>query len=99
MSGMSISASSPDRPPADETLVREDTPELRGVAARHGITALRYASPGRLVGRVDPDRDSLDAAAFDIEATELLGAVVMLFSDRVLSKPNVSPDLVAAQSL
>lgn len=79
--------------------MRAHVAHLCDVAARHGIAALRYASPGRLVGRVDATRDPLDVAAFDIEASELLGAVVMLFSDQVLSNPNVSPDLVTAYAL
>jgi len=48
------------------------------------------------VGRVAGDRDALDTADFEIAARALLGADVGLFSDRVLLKPHVSPDLVAA---
>ncbi|MGH3789961.1 MAG: hypothetical protein ACRDQ9_04030 [Pseudonocardiaceae bacterium] len=47
----------------------------------------------------DPDRDSLDVADFELAAVRLLGADVHLYSDRVLSKVNVSPDLVAPQPL
>lgn len=71
--------------------------ELRSLAAQHGISRLRFASPGRLVGHVAADRDALDTADFEIAARSLLGAEVGLFSDRVLDKPHVSPDLVAAQ--
>lgn len=39
----------------------------------------------------------LDTADFEIAARALLGAEVGLFSDRVLGKPHVSPDLIAAQ--
>lgn len=72
--------------------------ELQGLAAQYGITALRFASPGRLVGHVADGRDTLDIVDFDL-ARELLGAQVSLFSDAVLTKPNVSPDLVAAEPL
>jgi hypothetical protein len=84
---------------ADEALVHAHADELRALAARYGISDLRFASPGRLVGSVKPDRDLYDVAGFDADASDLLGASVALFSDRVLSKPNVSPDLVAAHAL
>lgn len=84
---------------ADAELVHAYADALTDLAIQHGITNLRFASPGRLVGTVDPHRDLMDVAAFDVAATDLLGAVVMLFSDRVLAKPHVSPDLVSAQPL
>jgi hypothetical protein len=60
---------------------------------------LRFASAGRLVGRVDGDRDLLDVAAFEAEAEDLLGAWVRLLSGAVVNKPNVSEDLVRAALL
>lgn len=84
-------------PPADEAAVRSRGEELRALAAHHGISELRFASPGRLVGHVAEDRDALDTADFEIAARALLGAEVGLFSDRVLGKPHVSPDLIAAR--
>ncbi|MGH8917888.1 MAG: hypothetical protein ACRD0H_06035 [Actinomycetes bacterium] len=36
-------------------------------------------------------------ADFELAAIHLLGAEVRLYSDRVLHKPHVSPDLVTAQ--
>ena len=84
-------------PPADEATVRRRGEELRALAAHHGVSVLRFASPGRLVGRVAEDKDALDTADFEIAARALLGAEVGLFSDRVLGKPHVSPDLIAAQ--
>ncbi|MDQ2845575.1 MAG: hypothetical protein M3Y77_04305 [Actinomycetota bacterium] len=84
-------------PPVDEPTVRRRVAELRALAARHGISELRFASPGRLVGHVAEDRDALDTADFEIAARTLLGAEVGLFSDRVLGNPHVSPDLLAAQ--
>lgn len=76
--------------------MRSHADELRALAARYGITELRFASSGRLVGRVAADRDALDTADFEIAARVLLRAEIGLFSDRVLRKPHVSPDLVAA---
>lgn len=84
---------------AAEALVRAHVDELRSLAARHGITSLRFASPGRLVGRVARDKDLLDVATFDADASDLLGATVMLFSEAVLANQNVSPDLVSARPL
>lgn len=95
---MSSSAVEPSLlPPADEETVRGRGDELRALAARHGISELRFASPGRLVGHVAEDRDALDTADFEIAARALLGAEIGLFSDRVLGKPHVSPDLRVAQ--
>jgi hypothetical protein len=93
---MTDSAVEPSLPPADEAAVRRHADELRALAARHGISQLRFASAGRLVGRVDEDRDAFDAADFEVAARQLLGADVGLFSDRVLNNEHVSPDLVAA---
>lgn len=84
-------------PPADEATVRGRGDELRTLAADHGISELRFASPGRLVGHVAEEMDALDTADFEIAARALLGAEIGLFSDRVLGKPHVSPDLLAAQ--
>lgn len=96
---MSNPAVEPSLPPVDETAVRAHAHQLRALAADYGITDLRFASIGRLVGHVAQDRDSLDVADFELAAIRLLGADVHLYSDRVLGKANVSPDLVAAQPL
>lgn len=84
-------------PPASEATVRRRSAGLRALAARYGISDLRFASPGRLVGHVADDKDALDTADFEIAARALLGAEVDLFSDRVLGKPHVSPDLITAR--
>lgn len=55
-------------PPADEPTVRRHGDELRNLAARYGTSALRFASPGRLVGFVTGDRDAFDTADFEIAA-------------------------------
>lgn len=84
---------------ANREVVEAHVDALRELAERHGITALRFASTGRLVGRVAADRDSIDVAEFELAAVELLGAELRLYSDAVLTKENVSPDLVAAEPL
>lgn len=96
---MSNPAVEPSLPPVDETAVRAHAHQLRALAADYGITDLRFASTGRLVGHVAEDRDALDVADFELAAVRLLGAEVRLYSDRVLAKRNVSPDLVAARPL
>jgi hypothetical protein len=99
---MTVSNLDPDLstlPPASESAVRARAGALHELAARYGITELRFASAGRLVGHVAEDRDALDTAAFEVEARKLLHAEVGLFPDRVLAKQNVSPDLVAARAL
>jgi hypothetical protein len=97
--GVSNPAVEPSLPPVDETAVRAHAEGLRLLAAGYGITDLRFASTGRLVGHVAEDRDTLDVADFELAAVRLLGAEVRLYSDRVLGKRNVSPDLVAARPL
>ncbi|MGH3505313.1 MAG: hypothetical protein ACRDQA_31130 [Nocardioidaceae bacterium] len=96
---MSNLAAEPSLPPADEATVRAHRAELRELAGRFGVTGLRFASPGRLVGRVAEDKDALDMADFELAARQLLGAEVGLYSDRVLSKPHVSRDLLVARPL
>lgn len=86
-------------PKADRRLLAAHGQALRRLALRHGITELRFASPGRLVGHVAEDRDALDVSAFELAAADLLGAEASLYSDAVTGKPNVSPDLVAAAPL
>lgn len=80
-------------------MVREHAAELTELARRYGIHDLRFASAGRLLGRVDTDRDLLDMAAFAAAAEQLLGEPVLLLSDAVLDKSNVSEDLVYARAL
>ena len=84
---------------ADEALVQSHAAELAQLAADHGISDLQFASTGRLIGHIADDRDMFDVAAFDVAAERLLGTSVLLLSDTVLSKPNVSADLVHARAL
>lgn len=69
------------------------------LAADYGTTGLRFASTGRLVGHLAQNRDTPDMADFELAAVRVLGAEVRLYSDRVLGKHNVRPDLVAARPL
>ena len=94
---VSVAANEPEG--ADEATVRARAVDLKRLGEVHGVRRLRFASPGRLVGHMDDDRDALDAMAFEAAATELLGAPVGLFSDGVLGKANVSVDLVYARAL
>lgn len=95
----SMSSPAAGRAGASEDTVRAHAAQLRALAATHGIHDLRFASPGRLVGRVDPDRDALDMAEFAAAAEQLLGAEVSLLSAAVLDKPNVSTDLLHARAV
>jgi hypothetical protein len=84
---------------AEEELVRAHAPRLKELAATCGITDLRYAGPGRLVGHVAEDRDFFDVADFQTAASEVLQAEVDLLSDEVLQNPHSSPDLHTAKPL
>lgn len=86
-------------PPANEQQVRSHAAQLVELAARHGITDLAFASPGRLRGHVTDDRDLFDVFEFQQAATNLLGAEVALYSDGALRNERVSPDLVNATPL
>jgi hypothetical protein len=86
-------------PPASEQQARSHAAELVALAARHGITGLAFASPGRLRGHVADDRDLFDIFEFQRAATDLLGAEVTVYSDGALRNRHVSPDLVAATPL
>ena len=96
---MSYAASEQTPNPASVELLRHHASDLFALAVRHGVSALRVAGPGRLVGHLADDRDSFDVADFETAAEAMLGAEVALFSDGVLGKQNVSPDLGAATPL
>ncbi|MBN9609217.1 MAG: hypothetical protein BGO26_03875 [Actinobacteria bacterium 69-20] len=97
---MSRALVEPPAPPLlDEQTARENADALRRIAAKYGISALRFAALGRLVGRVDDDRGMGDLADFQLAVEQLLGRYVDVFADRVLDNPNVSADLVAATAL
>ncbi len=92
-------AEPPHLPPATEQQVRSHAAQLGELAARHGITNLAFASPGRLRGHVASDRDLFDMFEFQREASHLLGAEITLYSDGALRNEHVSPDLAAATPL
>jgi hypothetical protein len=83
-------------PPATEQQVRSSARRLISLAARHGITDLAYASPGRLRGHVAGDSDLFDMFEFQRAVTSLLSAGIALYSDGALNNDHVSPDLAAA---
>ena len=86
-------------PPATEQQVRSHGAQLVELAARHGITDLAFASPGRLRGHVADDRDLFDMFEFQRAATDLLGAEITVYSDGALRNDHVSTDLAAATLL
>jgi hypothetical protein len=92
-------AEPPSLPPATDQQVRAHAVELVDLAARHGITDLAFASPGRLRGHVAADRDLFDMFEFQRAATDLLGAEITVYSDGVLAHDHVSADLAAASPL
>ncbi len=86
-------------PPATEEQVRSHAGALVELATEHGISELAFAGPGRLRGHVAADSDPFAPFAFQLAASELLGAEVALFSDEVLRNEHVSPDLLVASPL
>jgi hypothetical protein len=89
----------PHLPPATEQQVRSHATELVELAARHGITDLAFASPGRLRGHIADNRDLFDMFEFQRAATDLLRAKITVYSDGALRNDHVSPDLAAATPL
>jgi len=92
-------AEPPHLPPATEQQVRSRAAQLVELAARHGITHLAFASPGRLRGHIADDRDLFDMFEFQRDASDLLGAEIIVYSDGALRNDHVSPDLAAATPL
>ncbi|MGH3501378.1 MAG: hypothetical protein ACRDQA_10900 [Nocardioidaceae bacterium] len=96
---MTVSGFDAELPLLDEATATAHADDLAALAAEHGITNLRFAAPGRLVGHVAADRDLMDVAAFEMAAVERLRAELHLYSDGVFGKPHVSPDLLSARPL
>lgn len=86
-------------PPQAHRHRQRTQPSYQHGAARHGITDLAFASPGRLHGHVAADRDLFDMLEFQRAATGLRGAEVTLHSDGALRNEHVSPDLATATPL
>jgi hypothetical protein len=89
----------PTLPPLDEATARAHADQLRSLAAEHGITQLRFASAGRLVGHVGEEHDTIDTAEFQIAVEDALGKQASLFVDRIFKRAGVSSDLLAATPL
>jgi hypothetical protein len=77
-------------PPPPEQQVRSHSVGLVRLAARHGITALAFASPARLRGHVADDRDLFGMFEFQRAAADLPGAEVTVHSDGALRNQHVS---------
>lgn len=85
--------------PASEVSLRVHAGSLKKLAQRYGISQLRLAADGKLVGHVAEDRDAFNVIDFELEAVRLLRAEVRLYPDRVLDNDNVSPELISARPL
>ena len=83
-------------PPLDEGKVKIT---LRRLAAEHGVSDLRFASPGRIIGHLADDRDLADMALFQRDIEDALGAHADFLTDRLLGKPGISDDLLTARPL
>jgi hypothetical protein len=89
----------PSLPPLDEATARANADALHRLGAGYGVSNLRFASPGRILGHLDDDRGLADMALFQRDIEDLLGAHADFFTDGLLGKPGVSADLLAAQAL
>jgi hypothetical protein len=89
----------PSLPPLDEPTARANADALRRLAAEHGVSDLRFASPGRIIGHLADDRDLADMALFQRDIEDALGAHADFFTDGLLGKPGISEDLLAARPL
>lgn len=87
----------PTLPPLDEATARANAGALHHLAAQHGISDLRFASLGRLIGHMDADRDLGDMADFQLAIEDLLGRHADFFTDGLIGKPGVSLDLASAR--
>lgn len=92
-------AEPPHLPPATEARVRAHAAQLTEMGARHGVTALAFASAGKLLGHVDDDHDLFDMFEFQRAATDLVGSEIVVFSVGALANENVSDDLQSATPL
>ena len=89
----------PALPPLDEATARANADALHRLGAGYGVSRLRFASPGRLIGHLDEDRDLGDMADFQIAVEDLLGKHADFFTDGLIGKPGVSSDLLSARPL
>jgi hypothetical protein len=89
----------PALPPLDEATARANAAALYRLGAVYGVSNLRFASAGRLLGHLDEDRGLADMALFQRDIEDLLGVHADFFTDGLLGKPGVGADLLAARSL
>jgi hypothetical protein len=89
----------PALPPLDEVTARANAESLHRLGAGYGISDLRFASPGRLIGHMDEHRDLTDMALFQRDVEDLLGKHIDFFTDGLIGKPGVSADLLTARPL
>ena len=76
----------PALPPLDEVTARANAAALHRVGAGYGISELRFASLGRLIGHMDEDRDLTDMALFQRDVEDLLGKHIDFFTDGLIGK-------------
>jgi hypothetical protein len=89
----------PELPPLDEATARANSAALHDLGAQYGISGLRFASPGRIIGHLETDRDLTDMVQFQQAVQDLLGVRADFFTDGLIGKPGVSADLLTAQPL
>lgn len=87
----------PSLPPLDEATARANANALHHLGTQFGVSDLRFASPGRLIGHMDEDRDLGDMADFQLAIEEVLGKHAHFFTDGLIGKPGVSQDLISAR--
>lgn len=89
----------PALPPLDEATARQNADALRRLGAEYGVSALRFASLGRIIGHLDEDRGMGDMVLFQRDIEDLLGVHADFFTDRLIGQPGVTADLLTARPL
>lgn len=88
-----------DMPEADEAFVRAHREELLALAADMGITDVKVASTGRLVGTVTANTVPLGVYAFSADASSMLERIIRMHASRVVTPESASVDLKEATPL
>lgn len=97
---MSQAVSESREPPLlEEQTARANADTLRRLGGQHGISELRFASPGLLVAHVDDDRDMIDMADFMADVISELDRYAEIIDDVVLTRPDIGDELIAARPL
>lgn len=89
----------PALPPLDEAKARQNADALRRLGLEYGVSDLRFASPGRIIGHLADDRGMGDMVLFQRDIEDLLGVHADFFTDGLIGKPGVSADLLTARPL